>query len=105
MTRYGQRPSGLLGLPEDLADLLDLAQQLVPGRGVRAALGAGRAGPLSGLGEQRVQLRVLLEVRRLEVVGPQHPEVMLDQLGTLFLDDQAAGPELGVRVLLVFLLD
>ena len=36
----------------------------------------------------RSKLRVLLEVRRLEVVGPQHPQVVLDQLGALLLDDQ-----------------
>ena len=45
-----------------------------------------------------VQLRVLLEVRRLEVVGPQHPQVVLDQLGALLLDDDGAGPELRVGV-------
>ena len=45
-----------------------------------------------------VQLRVLLEVRRLEVVGPQHPEVVLDQLGALLLDDQRAGAEYRVLV-------
>jgi len=31
--------------------------------------------------------------------------VVLDQLGPLFLDDQAAGPELGVRILLVLFVD
>ena len=60
------------------------------------ALGAGRAGQLGGLVEQRVQLRVLLEVRGLEVVGPQHPQVVLDQLGALLLDEDRAGLELGV---------
>src|SRR5580704_18071633 len=98
-------PLGLLGLPEDLVDLLDLGQQFVRLGRVRAALGAGRPGELGGLVEQLVQLRVLLEVRRLEVVGPQHPQVVRDQLGALFLDDQAAGPELGVRVLLVLFVD
>ena len=43
-------------------------------------LRAGGPGRLGGLVEQVVQLRVLLEVRRLEVVGPQHPQVVLDQL-------------------------
>ena len=38
-----------------------------------------------------VQLRVLLEVRRLEVVGPQHPQVVLDQLGALLLDEDRRG--------------
>ena len=43
--------------------------------------------------------------RWLEVVGPQHPQVMLDQLRTLLLDDQAARPELRIGVLLVLLND
>src|SRR5580704_16785690 len=61
----------LLGLPEDLADLVDLAQQLVGHRRVGAGLGAtASACQLGGLVEEGVQLRVLLEVRRLEVVGP-----------------------------------
>src|ERR1039458_4937612 len=89
---------GLLGLPEDLVDLVDLGQQRVRLGGIGAALGATSAGQLGGLVEQRVQLGVLLEVRRLEVVRPQHPQVVLDQLGPLFLDNNGAGPELGVRV-------
>src|SRR5690242_16946890 len=97
--------SALLGLPEDLVDLLDLGQQFVRLGHVHAALGTRGPGELGGLVEQLVQLRVLLEVRRLEVVGPQHPQVMLDQLGTLFLDEDRAGPELGVRVLRVLLRD
>ena len=47
---------------------------------------------------RRVQLRVLLEVRGLEVVGPEHPQVVLDQLGALLLDEDRAGAELGVVV-------
>src|SRR5713226_4669623 len=97
--------SALLGLPEDLVDLLDLGEKLFRLGHVDAALGAGRAGELGGLVEQRVQLRVLLEVRGLEVVGPQHPQVVLDQLGPLLLDLQRAGPEFRVRVLLVLLAD
>src|SRR5580698_6768174 len=64
----------LLGLPEDLGDLLDLAQQLVRLLDRAAALGAARPGQLGGLVEQLVELRVLLEVGGLEVVGPQHPQ-------------------------------
>src|SRR5690348_955918 len=70
--------SALLGLPEDLVDLLDLREELVGFGHIGAALGASGASELSGLVEQRVELRVLLEVRRLEVVGPQHPQVVLD---------------------------
>ena len=69
------------------------------------ALGAAGAGELGGLVEQVVQLRVLLEVRGLEVVGPQHPQVVLDQLGALLLDDDRAGPEVGVVVAVVLLDD
>src|SRR3954451_3280301 len=91
--------SGLLGLPEDLGDLVDLGQQLVGLRGVQLALGAGGAGELGGLVDQRVQLRVLLEVRWLEVVGPQDPEVVLHQLRALLLDQDRARAE--VRVVVV----
>src|SRR3954453_9579331 len=74
-----RRGSSLLGLPEDLGDLVDLGEQLVGHVAVEGALGAGGAGELGGLVDQGVQLGVLLEVRGLEVVGPQHPEVVLDQ--------------------------
>src|SRR5580704_2554404 len=109
---HARRPGGrdrgasaLLGLPEDLADLLDLAEQLVGHARVHAALGARGAGELGRLVEQRVQLRVLLKVRCLEVVGPQHPQVVLDQFRPLLLDDQRPGPELRVGVRLVLLGD
>ena len=62
------------------------------------ALGARGAGELGGLVHQRVQLRVLLEVRGLEVVGPQHPEVVLDELRALLLDQDGARAEVGVVV-------
>jgi hypothetical protein len=52
-----------------------------------------------------MQLRVLLEVRRLEVVGPEHPEVVLDQLRPLLLDDQRSGAELRIVARLVLLGD
>ena len=55
--------SGLFGLSEDLADVLDLGQQLVRLDGVGAAFGTRGACELGGLVEQRVELRVLLEVR------------------------------------------
>src|SRR5207248_10667012 len=90
--------SALLGLPEDLGDLLDLTEQLVGRADVHAALGATGAGQLGRLVEQLVQLGVLLEVRRLEVVGPQHPQVVLDQLRPLLLDHNGAGAESGVAV-------
>src|SRR5689334_18536161 len=97
-TKRPELRSGLLRLPEDLGDLVDLGQQLVGDVGVHRALGAGGTRELGGLVDERVQLRVLLEVRGLEVVGPQHPEVVLDQLGALLLDDHRAGAEVGVVV-------
>src|SRR4051794_17960773 len=72
--------SGLLRLPEDLVDLGDLLQELLGLTRVDGALAARCAGELGRLVEQLVELRVLLEVRRLEVVGPQHPQVVLHEL-------------------------
>src|SRR4051794_22071536 len=95
----------LLGLPEDLVDLRDLLEQLLGFAWVDGALAAGRAGQLRGLVEQLVQVRVLLEVRWLEVVGPQHPQVVLHELGALLLDDERASAEDGVLVALVLLAD
>src|SRR4051794_13307569 len=97
--------SSLLRLPEDLVDLGDLVEQLLRLTRVDAALAAGSAGELRRLVEQLVQLRVLLEVRRLEVVRPQHPQVVLHQLGPLLLDEQRAGAEDRVLVALVLLTD
>src|SRR5580693_5115049 len=106
LDRLATSSSALLGLPEDLTDLVDLAQQLVGNGRIRAGLGAAAtAGQLGRLVDQLVQLRVLLKVRRLEVVGPQDPEVVLNQLRPLFLDDQRPGAELRVGVLLVLLAD
>src|SRR5262245_58723990 len=78
----------LLGLPEHLVDLSDRVEQLLTlgrvGRLLRRARLLGRRP------EQVVQLRVLLEVSGGEVVGPEHPQVVLHEVGALFLDDQAA---------------
>ena len=46
---------------------------------------------------------MLLEVLGLEVVGPQHPEVVLDQVGPLFLDDDGPLPERLVLRIVVLL--
>src|SRR6476659_1708272 len=55
-----------LGLPEDLGDLVDRVEQLLPLRGVLRLLRG--AGFLRRVPEQVVQVLVLLEVLRLEVV-------------------------------------
>src|SRR5688572_14124399 len=89
------RLSAGLRLPEDLVNLADEAEQLLTlGRVERLLRVAGRLG---GPPEQVVELGVLLEVRRLEVVGPQHPQVVLDQVGPLLLDLHATVPEDRVR--------
>src|SRR5580704_15443145 len=76
--RTGGPGSGLLGFPEDLGDLVDLGEQLAGRGGVGAALGSAGSGELGGFVEELVEVGVLLEVRWLEVVGPQHPQVVLD---------------------------
>src|SRR4051794_40777150 len=52
--------SGLLGLPEDLGDLVDLREQVVGGLGVHIRLRPRATRELAGLVDQHVQLRVLL---------------------------------------------
>src|SRR5918996_2705214 len=85
----GER-AGLLRVPEDLVDLPDQVEQLLTLVGILRPLGV--AGCLAGLPEELVQLRVLLGVLRLEVVRPQHPQVVLHQVGALLLDEEAPGP-------------
>ena len=60
----------LLRLPEDFGDLVDLSEKIIGDSRIEGALGASGPGELGRLVKQLVQLRVLLEVRRLEVVGP-----------------------------------
>src|SRR5689334_12840217 len=55
-------PLGLLGLPEDLGDLVDLRKQVVGDLSVQRALGTAGAGQLGRLVHELVQLGVLLEV-------------------------------------------
>src|SRR5579862_3904036 len=90
----GQRWSALLGFPEDAVDLLDRLKQPIGHRGVGRLLGLARR--LGGLPEEVVELRVLLEVLGLEVVGPKHPQMVLDHVGPLLLDGD--GPLLEHRV-------
>src|SRR6185312_12444296 len=85
-----------LGLPEHLRDLVDRVEQLLSLRGVLRLL---RRAP-----EQVVQVLVLLEVLGLEVVGPQHPEVVLHEVGTLLFDRDRALLEDRVVTALVLLL-
>src|SRR5436309_3439020 len=95
--------SRFLGLPEDLVDLLDGVEQLLSLGRVDGVLGLARQ--LGGLPEVVVDLGVLLHVLGLEVVRPQHPEVVLDQLGPLLLDHDGPVPEDGIVALLVLLGD
>src|SRR5439155_21904473 len=80
--------SGLLRLPEDLVDLADEVEKLLSV--VRVVRLLGGAGGLGGVPEELVQVRVRLEVVGLEVVGPQNPQVVLDEVGALFLDEYRA---------------
>src|SRR3954469_12770276 len=91
-----------LGLPEDLRDLVDRVEQLLSLPRVLRLLRC--AGFLRRIPEQVVQVLVLLEVLRLEVVGPQHPQVLLHEVGALFLDQDRALLEDRVVAALVLLL-
>jgi hypothetical protein len=51
-----------------------------------------------------VEVGELLEVLGLEVVGPQHPQVVLHQVGALLLDEDGALAEDRIVVVLVLLL-
>src|SRR4051794_26383928 len=94
--------SGLLCLPEDLVDVGDGVEQLLALLRGEALLRL--AGELGGLPELVVEVRILLQVLGLEVVGPQHPQVVLDQIGPLLLDLHGPLPEDGIVVALVLLL-
>src|SRR4051812_31648916 len=91
-----RRRSRRLGLPEDLVDLTDPVEQLLGH--LRVARVLRLTGELGGPPEQLVEIRVRLEVLRLEVVGPQHPQVVLHEVGALLLDQQGAGAEVGIVV-------
>ena len=52
-----------------------------------------------------MEIGVLLEVVGLEVVGPQHPQVVLEELGPLLLDHDRALPERLVLRIVVLLHD
>ena len=83
--------SALLGFPEDAVDFRDLAKKIIGHGDVRRVLGV--TGRLGRLPEKIVQLWVLFEMGRLEIISPQDPQVMLDEFGSFFLDEQAAGLE------------
>ena len=69
-------------------ELVDRVQELLTLRGVLALL--RRAGELRRVPELLVQVGVRLQVLGLEVVGPQHPQVMLHQVRALLLDGHGA---------------
>src|SRR5207253_2398215 len=91
-----------LRLPEHLRDLIDRVEELLALRGVVGLLGV--AGFLRRVPEQLVQVRILLEVLGLEVVRPEHPQMMLHEVRPLFLDRDGALAEFGVVRSLVLLL-
>src|SRR5438132_1083751 len=87
----------------------------VPSRGTAPAIRAllplrrlfgllGLAGQLGGVPEEVVEVRVLLQVLGLEVVGPEHPEVVLHEVRALLLDrDRALLEDRVVRPLILLL--
>ena len=91
----------LVGLPEDVGDLVDVRHELLAHRRVHGLLGL--AGLVDRLPEQLVQLRELREVIRCEEIGPQHHQVMLGLFGALLFDRDAARPEDVVVAVVVFL--
>jgi hypothetical protein len=76
-------PSALLGLPEDVVNFGDVLQQ-PPSRLVGGRFSAtwAVASSFSGFIEQFIQLRVLLEVSRLEVIDPARETLGPRWLGT-----------------------
>ena len=98
----GQPGRGLAaGALPRLVDPVDERQQLLGLLEVDGPLHLGRL--LGGLPAGLRDVGVLLEVLGLEVVAPQHVDVVLGQLGALLLDDEAAGAEhvVGRRVVLL----
>jgi len=91
----------LLGRPEDLGDCVNLREETVGNGDVVGLLGF--TGRLRGLPEEVVKFTVRSEVLGLEVVGPQNPEVVLDQLATLFLNRGGTNLEVVVRACVVLL--
>src|SRR5262249_19368704 len=88
------------GLPSRV-DLVDQVEELL--RLGDVGRGLDLRDLLVCLPEEVVQVRDLVEVLRLEIVVPEDVEVVLDQVGALFLDMNAARPECNiiVRVVLV----
>ena len=81
----------------------DLVQQALADGLVVGLLHLARR--LRRLPEQVAQLGVLGLVLGLEVVGPQHPQVVLDQVGPLLFDEDRPGLERLVVRRVVLLLD
>src|SRR5439155_6138564 len=89
-------PVSLLGRPEDVRDLLHRGLEVRGGLRVDALL-VLRA-ELRGLPEGVVELRVLLEMLRLEVVAPEDEQFLLADLGVLLLDRDRSDVEVPAGV-------
>ena len=87
---------GLLGLPEDFRNFIDLSEELIRHCNVDGALGSAGTGKLGGLVKQFVEIGVLLKVRWFEVIGPQNPKVLLDQVRALLFDEEGARLEVHI---------
>src|ERR1035437_9143276 len=91
----------LLGRPEEFGDGVDLTEEPIGDRNVIGLLGV--TGGLRRHPKQIVEVRELLQVLDLEVVGPEDPEVVLDQVATLFFDDRGADLEVSITRRVVLL--
>src|SRR5687768_1695455 len=93
-----RRPPGRLFLrrPEDVADLLHRSLEIRGSLRIDALLVL--AAQLRGLPERVVEVRVLLEVLRLEVVGPEDEQLLLAELRVLLLHVDRADVVVPVRV-------
>src|SRR3990172_1673855 len=79
----------VLRRPEDLGDLVRRPEQVLRRRQVDVLLAAG--GELVGVPELRVQVGVLLQVLRPEVVVPEDIQLLLAELGVVLLRLYVAG--------------
>lgn len=96
-TRRTTRNLGFLSLPEYLRNFIDHIQKLLSFFWLTVVFAL--ASLFRSFPELVVEIWILFYMLRLEVVGPEYPEVMLDELTTLFLDKQRADTIVALKVL------
>jgi len=95
------RPFSFIRAPKDGTDLIYEVDQLFSSFDAHRLLGGARR--LGRLPEQAVQTRRRVDVVRLEEVGPQDPQMMLDELCPLVLDGNTSLSEYVIVGVVVFL--